>query len=80
MNNNWGKPLEEVKNSIPIANIGSSDRVDVMGSKIFFYSGVADDKVLDLNKAIYEVSSKLILRNIENSFGHHEKYRCHLKA
>lgn len=73
-NDVWGgKPGMEAEDkksvTTPIVSAGSSDRVDSLGSKIFFYSSVVEDKILDLNKHLHEISGKMAARNFENSLG-----------
>ena len=74
--NNWGSPghgpdmnAEEKKTPAPVASAGGGDRVDVLGTKIFFYSSIEQDKILDLNKNLHELSGKIIMRNMESTLG-----------
>lgn len=73
MRNYWGKPgssIEEEKKQIPpIASLSGGDRVDVMGTKIFYYASIEQDKILDLNKHLHEVSGKILMRNNESTLG-----------
>jgi ATP-dependent Clp endopeptidase proteolytic subunit ClpP len=75
MRNHWGKPgvtsEEEVKKALttPAASVGGGDRVDVVGNKIFFYSSVVEDKILDMNKGLHEVTGKILSKNSELTLG-----------
>lgn len=73
MRNHWGSKSssnnEEVKKATPAASIGGGDRVDVLGSKIFYYSSIEQDKILDLNKSLHELAGKIVSRNMESTLG-----------
>lgn len=70
----WGKPGSEMgsddkKKTNPVASSGGGDRVEMQGTKIFYYSGIEQDKILDLNKNLHELSGKIIARNMESTLG-----------
>lgn len=51
----WGAKNETPGSFVPVPKVGGSpnpDRVEVSNSKIYYYAGVCDDKILDLNKAL----------------------------
>jgi len=72
----WGKPGERVRdneepksNSTPVASVATGDRVDILGNKIFFYSSVVEDKILDMNKGLHEIAGKVLARNSDMTLG-----------
>jgi ATP-dependent Clp endopeptidase proteolytic subunit ClpP len=70
----WGKPTGsemggDEKKKIPVASAGGGDRVEILGTKIFYYSAIEQDKILDLNKHLHELSNKIIMRNMESTLG-----------
>lgn len=57
----WGKVLNSQEEGVPnkpkVSNMPVlTDRVEINNARIFFYSGVSDDKILDLNKALRDLS------------------------
>ena len=73
----WGKPgiknnEDEKKpslNHIVGNDAGGGDRVDVQGNKIFFYSSVVEDKILDMNKGLHDICGRVMLRQSESTLG-----------
>jgi ATP-dependent protease ClpP protease subunit len=54
----WGSEIEEVKKeNVEVAEIGS---INTIGNKVYFYSDVKTSSILDLNKALVELSGKLL--------------------
>jgi len=53
----WGKVQghgDKPNANVPIV----TDKVDVSNSRVYYYSGISDDKILDLNKALRDLSIK----------------------
>ncbi len=53
----------------PTNSSGTNDKLDVLGSRIFFYSSIVEDKILELNKNLYDISGKLLSKGAESVFG-----------
>jgi ATP-dependent Clp endopeptidase proteolytic subunit ClpP len=67
----WGskEDKEKKQSTTPVASVASGDRVEAQGSKLFFYSGVDQDKILEMNKHLHDMAGKMMVRNMESSLG-----------